>query len=132
MEEDDSMEIDETIPAAPIIERRSDEFSPNNSLTEKKSIENTDVIRSKSAAVSNTERVKTPPQVLDNTSNTKLNKAKVDPKSNEKQVDVVILDDDDEDEPMETSGDIGTQNYSYFNNLTFSKHLQEFETIAST
>lgn len=106
MEEDDSMEIDETIPAAPIIERRSDEFSPNNSLTDQKCTQksvNTDVVMSESATSPTAEKQKTQLQELENPPDIELNKHKQQ-KSGEKQVDVVILDDDDddEDEPMKT------------------------------
>lgn len=106
MEEDDSMEIDETIPATPIIERSSDEISPNNSLTEAKAVVNTDnedAAISESTIVPNIEEIeKTPLKELETISNIDANEKQA--KSVEKQVDVVILDDDDddEDEPIKT------------------------------
>lgn len=88
IEEDDSMEIDESISAAPIIERRSDDFnSSNNPLSEKD--QTTHNVNTSGAKL-------TSDQVPDNTSDS-MSKETVN-KRNEK-VDVVILDDDD-DEPM--------------------------------
>lgn len=102
MEEDDSMEIDETIPATPIIERSSEEISPNNSLTEKKAVANTnniDAVRSPPAQnIENKEKISV--RESETISSTDSNKKK-ETKSSDKQVDVVILD-DDEDEPMKT------------------------------
>lgn len=102
MEEDDSMEIDETMPAAPIIERRSDEFTPTTvSLSEKdSSTQNTEEIR-EPITNSNAEKEKEGVQVPDNSSVTTSTQPEKS-KSGDKQVDVVILDDDD-DEPMKTA-----------------------------
>lgn len=103
MEEDDSMEIEETMPAAPIIERRSDEFTPTNiSFSEKdNSTQNIETIPD--ATKSNVHREKSytkPPDKTSFTTTKQPTKNKTN-KTGDKQVDVVILDDDD-DEPMKT------------------------------
>lgn len=91
MEEDDSMEIDETIRTTPIIERRSEEYNlTNNSLLEKDStysIQTSDATPEISSS-------KTSDKVVDNRFKEPERK-----KTSEK-VDVVILDDDDDEEPM--------------------------------
>lgn len=89
IEEDDSMEIDESVPAAPIIERRSDDFnSTNNSLSEKDQT---------TISVDATSKTSSSDQVSDNTL-VSISKEVGKNNINEK-VDVVILDDDD-DEPV--------------------------------
>lgn len=99
MEEDDSMEIEETMPAAPIIERRSDEFTPTNiSLLEKdNSSQNIETVPD--ATKANVHREKSNTQVPVKTSFTSTKQPTKNKK--DKQVDVVILDDDD-DEPIKT------------------------------
>lgn len=96
--EDDSMEIDESIPATPIIERKSDEFAfPDISASEKDtSIQNTDGDVSENSETPKTIKRKSPINVSE--------KEIVEPlkKDNAKQDDVVVLDDDD-DEPMPTT-----------------------------
>lgn len=88
IEEDDSMEIDESIAAAPIIERRTDDFnSANNPLSEK----------DQATHIVNT-LVKLPSDQGMNKTSDSMSKETVN-KTNEK-VDVVILDDEDDDEPM--------------------------------
>lgn len=101
MEEDDSMEIEDTMPAAPIIERRSDEFTPTNiSLVEKdNSSQNIEAIPD-TTTKSSLHREKAFTQVPDNTSS--MTKKQPEKNKGDKQVDVVILDDDD-DEPMKTA-----------------------------
>lgn len=100
MEEDDSMEIDETMPAAPIIERRSDDFTPTNtSLSEKDhSSQNIGAILE---PTTNLNAEKAPVQSSENVLATTPNQPEKN-KTGDKQVDVVILDDDD-DEPMKNA-----------------------------
>lgn len=102
MEEDDSMEIDETIPATPIIERRSDEFSfPNNLHAEKEPTTEIDVEMSESTAILKTDTKDTSNKLPESTTQT-VTETPVTKKC-EKQDDVVILDDDD-DEPLKNTG----------------------------
>lgn len=105
MEEDDSMEIDETMPAAPIIERRSDEFAITNISINEKII--TVLESDKSLIESNSVKNLNTPAVVQ----------PEEKKSNRKQDDVVVLV-DDEDEPMKTTeGKVIIQKMHFSNTL---------------
>lgn len=99
MEEDDSMEIEETISASPIIERKSDDqfLNPNNIFNEKDTNMQTAAQATPNALINEKEKTLLPDAV-----GAKILK---EPgfKASEKQDDVVVLDDDDDDEPMAVS-----------------------------
>lgn len=89
MEEDDAMEIEDNLPAAPIIERKSDEFpfTINNLSTEKEA--------PKDSLIFN-ESKNEPDKTIETEDTTKTN---AESTIEQKDPDVVVLDDDD-DEPM--------------------------------
>lgn len=88
MEEDDAMEIEDNLPAAPIIERKSDDFSFTINTS---AVENEAINTSQTPIETTNETIK----IVDNEDKQK----EEDTLKQNKDPDVVILDDDD-DEPM--------------------------------
>lgn len=88
MEEDDAMEIEDNLPAAPIIERKSGEFSfsINNSSTEKEASDSLTLSESTNEADKTTD-------IEEDTRTSEENTTK----QKKDDLDIVVLDDDDDE-----------------------------------